>query len=158
MKSFKMQKETYDRLQKEKKELEEKIIHVTKEVEIARERGDLRENAEYSAARASEAQLKFTLGQITEKLRNAMVIDITTIENKDFITFGCTVFLFDKTLNKETIYTILGEEEANITERKISCDSPLGQNLLGKKINEEFSFQTPGGLKTFIVKNFFITK
>lgn len=153
-----MQRETYEKLQKEKQNLEEQILRIAKEVEIARERGDLRENAEYSAARASESQLKFNLGQVTTKLRNAMVIDLANIDLKEYITFGCTVVLFDKNGNKEITYTLLGEEEANIVERKISCDSPLGQNLLGKKVNEEFSFQTPSGIKRFIVREFFITK
>lgn len=153
-----MQKETYEKLRKQKEELENKILLNSEEVQVARERGDLRENAEYSAARASESQLKFELAQVTEKLRNAVVIDTDNMELKDYITFGCTVILFDKTNNKEVTYTLLGEEEANVFEGRVSCNSPIGQNLLGKKIGEEFSFKTPGGIKTLVVKDYFIKR
>lgn len=156
MKSFTMQRATYENLQKQKQELENSLTKITEEVKIARERGDLRENAEYSAARASEYQIKTKLAQVGEKIRNAAIIDLEKIELKDHITFGCTVVLENIVTNDQVTYTILGEEEANIEEKKISFLSLLGKNLMGKKLGEAFSFSTPGGVKHFKVKEFFI--
>lgn len=152
MKTFKMLKETYVKLQKQKKELEETLISITQEVNVARERGDLRENAEYSAAKSAKIDLEKHLADINRKLFHAVIVE--QISLKDFVTFGNTVILENIDTKKEYIYQVLGEEEANIAEGCISCDSPLGKQLLGKKANENFAFETPSGVKHFVVKSF----
>lgn len=154
IKNIKMLKSTYEKLQLEKKILEEKLPEVINEVNLAREKGDLRENAEYHAAKASKADIENHISNITSKMLRATIINEIIL--KDSITFGNTVLLEDLKTNKEYIYTILGEEETDISIGIISCESLLGQNLLGKKKNDEFIFQTPSGEREFLVKDFYI--
>lgn len=145
---------TYQHLQKRKKEIEEKLPHITNEISIARERGDLRENFEYKAAKETKYNMDKELTEINRKIINAHIIDNVVL--KEFITFGNTVVLEDLNTNKEFIYEILGEEETDISNGIISCDSLLGRNLLGKKTKDQFTFQTPGGEREFLIKSFFI--
>jgi len=154
MKTIKMQKSTYEKLQKHKKILEDTLQKVILEVNIARERGDLRENAEYNAAKSSKFHLESELSALNQKLLHATIV--TQIVLKDFITFGNTVLLEDINTKKEFTYTILGEEEADLSVGKISCDSLLGKNILGKKNNETFTFSTPNGPREFLIKSFFV--
>jgi transcription elongation factor GreA len=154
MKTLKMLRGTYERLQRDKKALEESLIHVINDVNVARERGDLRENAEYNAAKSTKIDLERNLSNINQKLLRASIVE--NIVLKDFITFGNTVVLEDLKNKIEFTYVVLGEEEADIGQGKISCDSILGYNLLGKRKDEKFIFQTPGGAKEFLVKNFYI--
>lgn len=154
IKNIKMLKSTYEKLQLEKKILEEKLPEVINEVNLAREKGDLRENAEYHAAKASKADIENHISNITSKMLRATIINEIIL--KDFITFGNTVLLEDLKTNKEYIYTVLGEEETDISIGIISCESILGQNLLSKKKNDEFIFQTPSGEREFLVKDFYI--
>jgi transcription elongation factor GreA len=154
IKNIKMLKSTYEKLQLEKKTLEDRLPDVINEVNLAREKGDLRENAEYHAAKATKSDMENHIIHITSKLLKATIM--SDINLKDFITFGNTVLLEDLKTNKEYIYTILGEEETDISMGIISCESILGENLLGKKKNDEFIFETPSGEREFLVKDFYI--
>lgn len=153
-KNIKMLKSTYERLQTEKKILEDKLPEIINEVNLAREKGDLRENAEYHAAKATKTDMENNISHITSKLLRATIINDIVL--KDFITFGNTVLLEDLKTNKEYTYTILGEEETDISMGIISCESILGQNLLGKKKDDEFIFETPSGEREFLIKDFYI--
>jgi transcription elongation factor GreA len=154
MKNIRMLKKTYEKLHLEKKVLESELPNIINEVNLAREKGDLRENAEYTSAKATKIDIEHRISLITTKLLKASIINEIIL--KDFVTFGVTVNLKDLKTGKKYTYTILGEEEANISENIISCDSILGENLLGKKKNDEFIFETPSGEREFFVEDLFI--
>lgn len=115
----------------------------------ARAHGDLKENAEYHAAREQQS---FTEGRILEiegKLSFAQVIDVTKIENSGKVIFGVTVKLINANTNKESQYQIVGEDEANIEETKISVTSPIARALIGKYIGDIVEVNTPDGILSF---------
>lgn len=111
----------------------------------AREHGDLKENAEYHAAREQQSFCESKIKEIEAKLSNAQVIDVTKISPSDKIIFGSTVSL--KRLDKEesNIYRIVGDDEANFKNNLISIYSPIARGLIGKKTGDNVRIQTPGG-------------
>ncbi|MGQ9508319.1 MAG: transcription elongation factor GreA [Thermodesulfobacteriota bacterium] len=141
----------YNQLQKELDNLK-KVVRpqVIKAIEEARAHGDLSENAEYVAAKERQSFVETKIREIEQKLANSEIIDqIGTSNGK--VNFGSTVTLknFD---NGETVtYQIVGPEESDIRAGKISLTSPLGKALLGKEVNEEVIFQTPGGIKQYMI-------
>jgi transcription elongation factor GreA len=151
---MKMLRSTYLVLENQKQELETMLKYVLTELNIAREKGDLKENAEYSSAKSKKIEIEREINEITRKLLSSSIIDNLVLQ--DFITFGNTVILQNLNTQQEVIYTILGEEESDLSLGIISYDSILGKNLLGKKINDRFSFSTISGTKEFLVKAFFI--
>lgn len=156
MKNIKMTKNTYKNLQEKKISLEKQLSSVILDLNFAREKGDLSENGEYTAAKASKINLEQEISIITRKLLNSYIVEEILL--KDFITFGNTVNLEDLNEKKKYSYTILGEEETDLSKNIISCESNLGKNLLGKKIGEIFLFETPNGIKKFFIESFFIKK
>ena len=111
----------------------------------AREHGDLKENAEYHAAREEQG---FTEGRIMEiegKLGNAQIIDITKIKHTGKVIFGVTVDLYDINKEEERCYQIVGDDEADIKNNKLSVNSPIARGLIGKLEGDEVSVDTPGG-------------
>jgi transcription elongation factor GreA len=111
----------------------------------AREHGDLKENAEYHAAREEQG---FTEGRIMEiegKLGNAQIIDITKINHTGKVIFGVTVDLYDINKDEERSYQIVGDDEADIKQNKLSVNSPIARGLIGKLEGDEVSVDTPGG-------------
>lgn len=156
MRTLKIQKKTYEKLQEHKKNLEEELQNVLIELNNAREKGDLRENAEYTSAKSKKHDLEKEITDITYRLLNSTIVEDIIL--KEVVTFGNTIIIEDQKIKRESIYTILGEEEADISEGKISCDSLLGRNILGKRKGDIFSIETPNGLKTFLLKDFFIKK
>ncbi len=111
----------------------------------AREHGDLKENAEYHAAREEQG---FTEGRIMEiegKLGNAQIIDITKINHTGKVIFGVTVDLYDINKDEERSYQIVGDDEADIKQNKLSVNSPIARGLIGKFEGDEVSVDTPGG-------------
>ena len=121
-----------------------------KAIATARAHGDLSENAEFHAAKEKQSFLQGRIGEIGYKLANAEVIDPTTI-NKDSIRFSCKVLVENIDTEEEVEYQIVGEDEANIKEGKISVTSPLGRALLGKKLGDEVVVQAPGGKRLYEV-------
>ncbi|MCK5541056.1 MAG: transcription elongation factor GreA [Desulfobacterales bacterium] len=121
-----------------------------KAIATARAHGDLSENAEFHAAKEKQSFLQGRIGEIGYKLANAEVIDPTTI-NKDSIRFSCKVLVENIDTEEEVEYQIVGEDEANIKEGKISVTSPLGRALLGKKPGDEVVVQAPGGKRLYEV-------
>ncbi|MCG8380825.1 MAG: transcription elongation factor GreA [Gammaproteobacteria bacterium] len=115
----------------------------------AREHGDLKENAEYHAAREEQGFIEGRIQEIEGKLANAEVIDVTSLNIKDKVVFGATVELLEIETEKEVKYQIVGDDEASIKEGLISVNSPLARALIGKFEEDEVEVQTPSGLKEY---------
>ena len=117
----------------------------------ARAHGDLKENAEYHAAKEQQGFLEGRIKEIEGKLANIQVIDVTTVDAKGKIVFGSTVELLDEQTNKELVYKIVGEDEADIKIGLISYTSPIARALIGRLEGDEVSFSAPGGEKHYEV-------
>lgn len=115
----------------------------------AREHGDLKENAEYHAAREQQSFIEGRIQEIESKLSNAQIIDPTTLNAGDKVLFGATVDLLDLETDKEVTYQIVGEDEADIKEGKISVTSPIARALIGKEVDDVATFQAPGGEREY---------
>ena len=150
-----MEKEpiTSDGLKKIKKELEElknikrpKIIEAIAE---ARGHGDLKENAEYHAAKEEQSKIEGRIIEINDLIARANVIDVTKLEKKDNVIFGSTVHLIDLEINIKKTYKIVGKDEADAAKNYIYFRSPMGKALIGKKKKETITVTTPAGEKNF---------
>ena len=111
----------------------------------AREHGDLKENAEYHAARERQSFIEGRIKELESKLSNAQVIDVTTMVNRGKVIFGATVKLHNLQTEEEITYKIVGEDEADIQKHKISFFSPLARALISKEEGEEVTVKTPKG-------------
>ncbi|WDE03239.1 transcription elongation factor GreA [Thalassomonas viridans] len=112
----------------------------------AREHGDLKENAEYHAAREQQAFCEGRIQDIEGKLSNAQIIDVTKLPNNGKVIFGSTVTLLNIDTDEEVSYQIVGDDESNIKERRISVNSPIARALVGKMVDSEVEVTTPGGV------------
>ena len=112
----------------------------------AREHGDLKENAEYHAAREQQGFCEGRIKDIEAKLSHAQVIDVTQIENTGKVIFGVTVTLINLETDQLVTYQIVGEDEADVKNGKISVTSPIARGLIGKEEGDEVSVTTPGGV------------
>ncbi|MGB0937539.1 MAG: transcription elongation factor GreA [Colwellia sp.] len=112
----------------------------------AREHGDLKENAEYHAAREQQGFCEGRIQDIEGKLGNAQIIDVTKIANSGKVIFGTTVTLLNIDTEEEVSYQIVGEDEADIKLNRISITSPIARGLVGKVVDSEIEISTPGGL------------
>lgn len=118
---------------------------VIKSIAEARAHGDLKENAEYHAAKEQQGFIEGRIKDIEGKLSNIQVIDVTSIDAKGRIVFGSTVELIEEETGDKKIYTIVGEDEADIKTGKISFTSPIARALIGKNEGDEVTFSAPGG-------------
>ena len=109
----------------------------------ARGHGDLKENAEYHAAKEEQAKIESRIIQINDLIARANVIDVTKLENKNNVIFGSTVNLIDLETNEKKIYKIVGKDEADIKRNYIYFKSPIGKALIGKNKNEMVTVSTP---------------
>ena len=154
-----MEKEpiTYQGLEKLKKELKElKNIKRPKIVEAiaeARAHGDLKENAEYHAAKEEQAKIEGRVLEINDLIARANVIDITKLEKKDNVIFGSTVDLINLGNNEKKTYKIVGKDEADIAKKYIYFKSPIGKALIGQKKKKLVTVTTPSGEKKFEIKD-----
>ena len=143
-------------LKKLKKELEElKNIKRPKIVEAiaeARGHGDLKENAEYHAAKEEQAKIESRVIQINDLIARANVVDVTKLEKKDNVIFGSTVSLINLENNEKKTYKLVGKDEADITKNYIYFRSPIGKAIIGKKKKELVTVKTPSGEKKFEIK------
>ena len=116
----------------------------------ARAHGDLKENAEYHAAREQQGFIEGRIKDIEGKLSNATIIDVTTLaaQAAGKVVFGCTVDVADEETGDELSYQIVGEDEADIKANKISYSSPIARALIGKMEGDVADVQTPGGLRS----------
>lgn len=115
----------------------------------ARSHGDLKENAEYHAAREQQGFAEGRIKEIEGKLSNCEIIDVTTINADGKVIFGATVDLLDIETDEEVTYQIVGEDEADIKQNLISISSPIARALVGKQEGDEVSVQVPGGVREF---------
>ena len=122
---------------------------IAESLEYARGLGDLSENAEYQEARELQAATEERIRKLEDIVKRAKIISKT---KGDIVDFGSVVVIAPENDTKDTReYTIVGSEEADMRERKISHVSPLGSAMMGKKKGESFSFETPGGKQSFVV-------
>ncbi|WP_110654617.1 transcription elongation factor GreA [Salinicola halimionae] len=118
---------------------------VINDIAVAREHGDLKENAEYHAAREQQGFIEGRIQEIEGKLSLAQVIDVTKIPNTGKVIFGVTVDLLNLETDEEVRYRIVGEDEAGIKDGKISVTSPIARALIGKQTGDVVNVRTPGG-------------
>ena len=117
----------------------------------ARAHGDLKENAEYHAAKDQQGFIEARIKDIEAKLSNTQIIDVTTVDAKGKIVFGSTVVLLDVDMEQESTYKIVGEDEAEIKAGLLSFTSPIARAMIGKNEGDEVSFSAPGGEKLYEV-------
>ena len=148
---------TVEGLEKLKSELDElkniKRPQIVAAIAEARSHGDLKENAEYHAAKEQQAQTESRVIEINGVIARANVIDIKKIENNGSIIFGSTVTVKDLDDDKKKTYKIVGKDEAEISKNLIYFKSPIGKALIGKSIEDMVVVVTPSGDKTFEVLN-----
>jgi len=124
---------------------------VTRSIAEAREHGDLRENAEYHAAKEQQGFTEGRIQEIEAKLSDAQVIDVTKISPSGKIVFGCTVTLVEQGSDQEVRYKIVGEDEADIKEDKISVLSPMARAMVGKSLGDTVVVKSPDGEREYEV-------
>ena len=148
---------TVNGLESLKSELENlKNVQRPKVVEAiaeARSHGDLKENAEYHAAKEQQALIESRVIAINDLIARANVIDVTKIDNEGKVIFGSTIKLKDLEANKEITYKLVGQDEADIKKNLIFFKSPIGKALIGKDKGEMITVDTPSGEKSFEILN-----
>ena len=118
----------------------------------AREHGDLKENAEYHAAREQQSFIEGRIKDIEGKLSNAQIIDVTQMIGNGKVIFGATVDLLDLSTDETVTYRIVGDDEADIKAGLISFSSPLARAIIGKSEGDDIDFQAPGGLREYEIE------
>ena len=140
-------------LQKLQKELEEikniKRPKVISAIAEARGHGDLKENAEYHAAKEQQSQIESRVLEINDTIARANVIDVTKIENDGKVIFGSTITIKDLDKDKNNSFKIVGKDEANVSKNLIYFKSPMGKSLIGKNVGDLVNVITPSGEKSF---------
>lgn len=140
------------KLQEELAELEEELhFKLPKEIQKAREFGDLRENAEYKAALERQAMVSARMGQIMRRLSEVESIDLSKIPT-DKAAYGSTVVLYDLDRDEKVTYKLVTSEESDPENGLISTVSPIGQGIMGKEEGDEVKIKTPTGWRNFEIK------
>ena len=148
---------TLDGLKKLKEELiflkEKKRPQIVASIAEARSHGDLKENAEYHAAKEEQSHNEGRITEVNDIIARANVIDVTKLSNDGKVIFGCTVFL-ENLDNKEKInYKFVGKDEANLEKKLVYFMSPIGRGLIGKNKGDLVEINTPAGTKNFEIKD-----
>ena len=123
--------------------------NVVKAIAEARAHGDLKENAEYHAAKEEQGFIEARIKDIEGKLSHKQIIDASAVDARGKVIFGSTVVILDEKTDKELTYKIVGEDEADIKQGMISYTSPIARALIGKDEGDALEFQAPDGLKTY---------
>ena len=118
---------------------------IVKAIEEARAHGDLKENAEYHAAKEQQGLTEARIRDIEQKLSSASIINPSQIKTKDVVVFSATVHLINAETEKESVYQIVGDEEADVKSGKLSINSPLARAIIGKKVDDIAEVQAPSG-------------
>ena len=145
MNKIPLTKEGEKKLREELNKLKLERPKIIKAIAEAREHGDLKENAEYHAAREQQGLIEAKIKYIEYKLGNSEIIESLNQSNKEQVTFGCTVELLNIGNNTKIIYTIVGDDDSDSSQNKISFDSPIGKGLIGKKIGDNVLISVPKG-------------
>jgi transcription elongation factor GreA len=141
-----MTKEGFEDLSKKLKHLETTMRHsISKEIEIAREHGDISENAEYTYAKEKQGLNEGKIAQIREFLANAEVVTWDPSETIETVVFGSVVSLLNCDSEEKKAYRLVGETEADVKNGKINFKSPLARAALGKRIGDDFELEAPSG-------------
>jgi transcription elongation factor GreA len=139
-----------ERLRQELKDLKYvKRPLVIEAIAVARDHGDLKENAEYHAAREEQGFIEGRIAELETALSNAQIIDVTKLPQSDRVVFGCTVDLIDVESEAQVSYQIVGDIEADINECRIAISSPIARALIGKEEGEDVSVQAPAGVREY---------
>lgn len=143
-------REGADRLRSELEQLKKvdrpKVIEAIAE---ARAHGDLKENAEYHAAREQQGFIEARIADLENALARARVIDVTQLKASEKVVFGVSVVLFDEESGQESSWQIVGELEADVKERRLSITSPLARALIGREQGEQVEVEAPGGTRVY---------
>ena len=132
---------------------EKKRPEIVAAISEARSHGDLKENAEYHAAKEEQSHNEGRITEINDIIARANVIDITKISNEGKVIFGSTVYLENLDTAEKISYKIVGKDEADLKKKLIYYKSPIGKGLIGKNIKDLVEVQTPAGVKNFEVKD-----
>lgn len=119
---------------------------IVNDIAVAREHGDLKENAEYHAAREQQGFCEGRIQEIEAKLSNVQIIDVTKMPNTGKVIFGTTVTIVNVDTDAEVKYRIVGDDEADIKNNLISVNSPIARGLIGKQVDDSVSIETPKGI------------
>ena len=148
---------TLNGLEKLKEELiylkEKKRPEIVSAISEARSHGDLKENAEYHAAKEQQSHNEGRIQEVENSIATANVIDVTKINNDGKIIFGSTVFLENLDTGEKINYKIVGKDEADLKQKLIYFQSPIGKGLIGKNKNDLVEIKTPAGVKNFEIKD-----
>lgn len=117
-------------------------------ISVAREHGDLSENAEYHAAKEKQGFIEGRIQELESKLSLAQVIDVSKLDSET-VTFGATVTIVNEDTDEESAYQIVGEDEANVKNGKISITAPIARALIGKEVGDSIEVNAPGGSKAY---------
>lgn len=143
----------YKALEDELKQLKKvERPQIVEEIANAREHGDLKENAEYHAAREKQSFLEGRIQDLEGKLANAQVIDATQIKNDGKVIFGATVTVINVDTDEEVVYTIVGDDEADLKKNKISYAAPIARALIGKYEGDEVDVEAPSGIIAYEIE------
>ena len=137
------------KLRDELARLKEERPKISREIGVAREHGDLKENAEYHAAKEQQGMMEARIRDIEAKLGNAQIIDVTAVNAGGKVVFGSTVHLVDALNGSKARYRIVGEDEADIKSGLLSIGSPIARALIGKKEGDEVEVVTPSGKRAY---------
>ncbi len=118
-------------------------------IATAREHGDLKENAEYHAAKEEQAFIEGRIKELESAISNSQIIDVTKLTNTGRVVFGCTVDLINVETEAEVSYQIVGDIEADINENRVAISSPIARALIGKEEGEEVTVVAPAGDKEY---------
>lgn len=146
-----MTKAGADKLQEVLQELKKRRPQISEKIKEARAHGDLKENAEYHAAKEEQGMVEAKIRDIEHKLSNAHIIDPSTLPQGGKVVFGVTVELMHIETEATISYQIVGEDEADVNQGKISVTSPIARALISKEIDEEVTVITPRGEVTYVV-------
>ncbi len=139
-----------ERLKQELKDLKfVKRPLVVEAIAVARDHGDLKENAEYHAAREEQGFMEGRIGELEAALSNAQIIDVTKLSQGNRVVFGCTVDLIEIESEEEVSYQIVGDIEADISQNRIAISSPIARALIGGEEGEEVAVQAPAGVREY---------
>jgi transcription elongation factor GreA len=148
-----MTQEGYDKLSAELEKLKtEGREEMSKAIAEARDKGDLSENAEYDAAKDAQGMLELKINEIEKTLANSRIVDRSQLDSSK-VTILANVTIKNLKINKELTYQLVSESEANLKEKKISVESPIGKGLLGKEVGDVAQIQTPAGEINFKILN-----